>query len=438
MSLLLKEYCGFKPVKDNGNTIELKEAAFNDLTTPATGTLMVEVEGIHSHPFSTGNFTRYMPEALKKSVPAWTHPYLKPLIKFHNDQNGRIIGRVYNAEYTEKTSVEGAGGLIFTIAVPDQEADKDVQNRLLETVSIGITATDVRCSVCGAQIEDEHEGCPNGHTLGSLYEGQYCFWDIYAFIPKEVSYVIIPSDPYAKNIRTYRIGDKGIQMAASDNGIKGIPLQEGSGGNSPTEMNIEELKKKLAEAEAKIKELEAKLAEKPEEDVEAIKAENEKLNKTIEEIKAELDKLKESSDADKKAVEDAKAAKASAEEEASKSKADVEILRKEKEDAEANGIKIQESYRNFVTDTLNSYRKILGKVELKEEELKDRAIDSLNDSIADLRNEIASLNKLDLKEDLHVPNPVLPPKDNKPKKTEHDYRQTDLTEGLESLLRHIV
>ena len=63
---------------------------------------------------------------------------------------------------------------------------------------------------------------------------------------------------------------------------------------------------------------------------------------------------------------------------------------------------------------------------------------SLNDSIADLRNEIASLKKVDLKEDLHVPNPVLPPKDNKPKKTEHDYRQTDLTEGLESLLRHIV
>ena len=170
MSLLFKEYCGFNPIKDKSNTIELKEAEFSDLATPNQGTLMVEVEGIHSHPYSTQNFTRYMPQALKDSIYAWTHPYLKPLIYHHNDQNGRIIGRVYNAEYTEKTGVEGAGGLIFTIAVPDQEADKDIQGRLLETVSIGVTATDVRCSVCGAQIEDEQEGCPNGHIRGSLYD----------------------------------------------------------------------------------------------------------------------------------------------------------------------------------------------------------------------------------------------------------------------------
>ena len=439
MSLLLKEYCNFVPVKDKAADIPLNEAAFNDLTEPVAGTLMVEVEGIHSHPFHTRNYTRYMPEALKDSVPRWTNPYLKPLIKYHNDQDGKIIGRVYHAEYTDHTSVEGAGGLIFTIAVPDQEADKDVQNRLLETVSIGVSASDVRCSVCGAHITDANEGCPNGHTRGAMYEGQHCFWDIYAIDPKEISYVIVPSDPYAKNIRTYRIGDEGIQLAAGYDGTgNNIPLQEKTGGNDPTEMD---LKKQLEEAQAKIAELEkaleeAKAAPEPSDDVEALKAENEKLQKAVEAIQAELDKAKETGAADKQAIEDAAKAKEESEVKLAAAMEDMGVLRQEKEAAEAAGVTAQETFRAFVTDVLNDYRKIVGKAELKEEELKDRSMDSLQDTIKDLKEEIVALKKIDFQEG-QVPNPTLPPKDNKPGKTEHDYRKVNLSEGLQELFQKL-
>ena len=439
MSLLLKEYCNFVPVKDEAAAIQLTEAAFTDLAEPVAGTLMVEVEGIHSHPFHTRNYTRYMREALKTSVPHWTQPYLKPLIKHHNDQDGKIIGRIFHAEYTDKTSVEGAGGLIFTIAVPDQEADRDVQNRLLETVSIGVSASDVRCSICGAHITDAKEGCPNGHTRGSMYEGQYCFWDIYAIDPKEISYVIVPSDPYAKNIRSYRLGEEGIKLAAGDDGTEGIPLKENNGGNDPTEMD---LKKQLEEAKAKIAELEkaleeAKADQKPAEDIEALKAENEKLKAAADAIQAELDKLKEAGADDKKAVEAAEAAKATAEAALADAKAETEVLRQEKEAAEANSVSLQEAYRTFVIGIVNDYRKIVGKAELKEEELKDRSMDSLKDSIVDLREEITALKTIDFQES-KVPNPTLPPPDGKPKKTEHDYRDVNLSEGLKDLFHQLV
>ena len=432
MSLLFKEYGQFVPVNDTDVPIHLQEAEFNDLSEPVAGTLMVELEGIHSYPFSTRNFTRYMPEALKNSVPRWTTPYLKPLIKHHNDQDGKIIGRVYAAEYSEVTGVKDAGGLIFTIAVPDQEAARDVQSRLLETVSIGVSANDVRCSVCGAQITDAKEGCPEGHVRGMKYEGQYCFWDIYAIDPKEISYVIVPSDPYAKNLRTYVVGEQDISLAAADDGSQGLTLQENTGGIDPTEMD---LKKQLEEATAKIAELEKALAEskaanKAVEEAEALKAENETLKAEAEAMKAELDKLKEAAEADKKAVESAESAATAAKEE-------TEVLRQEKEAAEAAGIKTQEAFREFVAKVLNDYRKIIGKTELKEEELKDRSMDSLKDSIGDLREEIVALKTIDIKEG-QVPNPTLPPPDGKPGKTDHEYRNVDLSEGLQKLFSKIV
>ena len=432
MSLLLKEYCNFVPKKDEGAAIPFKEASFSDLAEPVAGTLMVELEGIHAHPFHTRNFTRYMPAALKESVPRWTNPYLKPCIKFHNDQDGKIIGRCYHAEYVDQTSVEGAGGLIFTIAVPDQEAERDVLSRLLETVSIGVSASDVRCSVCGAQITDATEGCPNGHTRGSQYEGQYCFWDIYAIDPKEISYVIVPSDPYAKNIRTYRVGEKDIRIAAGDDGTgNSIPLKEQTGGNDPTEMDLE---KQLKEAQARIAELEAKLKEAeakgPEPDVEALKAENAQLKESVANIQAELDKMKEAGALTEKAKADAEAAVATA-------KSEAEIARQEKEAAEANGLKTQEAYRAFVTGMLNDLRKIAGKTDLKEEEMASRSMESLQDSIKDIREEIVVLRNIDFKEG-DVPNPTIPPQDGKPGKTDQQHRDVNLAEGIEKLFRSLV
>jgi len=432
MSLLFKEYCGFVPQKDKTAVINLTEADDN-LTEPVPGTLMVELEGIHSYPFATRNFTRYMADALRNSVPKWTHPYLHPVILYHNDQDGRIIGRIYQVEYTDKTSVPDVGGLLFTIAVPNREAADEVKNRTLETVSIGVSADDVRCSVCGERITSTEEGCPNGHARGAEYEGETCYWDIYSVEPKEISYVIVPSDPYARNIRTYYVGEQGIQLAAADEGIKALNLQESNQGADSKEMD---LAKELEEAKAKIAELEAALEaakadQKPSEELEALKAENEKLNKAVAEIQAALDQLKE-----EKATLDA--AKAEVDTALADAKQEAEILRKEKEEAESQGISLQEEFRSFVASSVNDLRIASGKVALEEEELKKRSFDSLKDTVRDLREELGRAPEVDVREG-QVPNPTIPPADDKPGKTpKNEEYMVDLSEGVENLFKRLI
>lgn len=432
MSLLLKEYGGFTPVKDVAAPIQLKEAD-NNLTEPVPGTLMVEMEGIHEYPFRTRNYTRYMPEALKGSVQKWTNPYLRPLILYHNDQDGKIIGRIYNVEYTKQTSVKDIGGLIFTVAVPDEDAAKRINNRLLETVSIGVSANDVRCSICGAHITNAEEGCPEGHVRGAEYDEGTCYWDIYDIDPKEISYVIVPSDPYARNIRTYHIGEQGIQLAAADEGIKALNLKESNQGADSKDM---ELEKQLEDAKAKIAELEAALEaakadQKPSEELEALKAENEQLKTAVAEIQAALDKLKE-----EKATLDA--AKAEVDTALADAKQEAEVLRKEKEEAESHGVAIQEAFKDFVASSVNDLRVAAGKVALAEEELKNRSFDSLKDTVRDLREELGKAPEVDVKEK-DIPNPTIPPQDNKPGKTKknEDY-MVDLSEGVENLFTKLI
>ena len=431
MSLLLKEYVSFVPVEDKSAPIQLKEAD-NNLTEPVPGTLMVDMEGIHAHPFSTRNYTRYMPQALKASVPKWTNPYLRPVIMYHNDQDGKIIGRIYNVEYSNKTSIDNVGGLIFTTAIPDEEAAKKVNDRRLETVSIGVSANDVRCSICGKQITSAEEGCPD-HVRGVEYNGEICYWDIYDIDPKEISYVIVPSDPYARNIRTYHIGEQGIKLAAADEGIKALNLKEGNQGANSNKMDLE---KQLEDAKAKIAELEAALEaakadQKPSEELEALKAENEQLKTAVAEVQAALDKLKE-----EKATLDA--AKAEVDTALADAKQEAEVLRKEKEEAESAGVSLQETFRSFVEASVNDLRVATGKVAFTEEELKKRAFDSLKDTVRDLREELGKAPEVDITEG-NVPNPTIPPKDDKPGKTKKndDYR-VDLSEGVESLFTKLI
>jgi len=431
--LLFKEYGGFVPVKDQAAPISLKESDMN-LTEPVPGTLMVDIEGIHAYPFHTRNYTRYMESALQGSVSKWTRPYLRPVILYHNDQDGKIIGRIYYVEYKKETSVEGVGGLIFTIAVPDEESAKKIEDRRLETVSIGVSANDVRCSICGKQITDAEEGCPDGHVRGMEYDGETCYWDIYEIDPKEISYVIVPSDPYARNIRSYHMKDGGgIQLAAADEGIKALNLKES---NQGADSNTMELEKQLEEAKAKIAELEAALEaakadQKPSEELEALKAENEQMKQAAAEIQAALDKLKE-----EKATLDA--AKAEVDTALADAKQEAEVLRQEKEEAESRGIALQEEFRDFVAASVNDLRIASGKVALSEADLKARTFESLKDTIKDLREEMGKAPSVDVTEGA-VPNPTIPPADGKPDKTEkNDAYKVDLSEGIRDLFTKII
>lgn len=160
--------------------------------------LMVDIEGMHSN-IVTGNYTSYTPEALLGSIPSWTQPYKKPVIMHHNEKDGKIIGRIINVSSKESDTRSGTPALLFTVNIPDEDGKKQTQDGRLATVSVGISASDVRCSICGANVAE----CQCEHKRGEKYNGNVCYWEIRSFKGKELSYVITPSDPYAHIIKVY-------------------------------------------------------------------------------------------------------------------------------------------------------------------------------------------------------------------------------------------
>lgn len=196
MAIYLQEYFGAQEKLIN-------ESFSTDLTESHVQTyidensLMVDIEAIHSK--ITRNCTYYSPTCLKDSVPYWTNPYEIPVIMHHNEKDGQIIGRVKSAEYTETDTRSGTSALILTANIGNEEGKKGIKDGTLSTVSIGVIAHELTCSICGANLAEE--ACE--HERGEYYEGKLCYWIINKMEPKEVSYVIVPSDKFAHNIRVY-------------------------------------------------------------------------------------------------------------------------------------------------------------------------------------------------------------------------------------------
>lgn len=437
MAIAIREYVGESNILANDSKdvtpVTITEGDNSNLYAPKPGCLMAEIEGIHDSRI-TKNFTRYMPEALRRSTKRWTTPYMRPLIKFHNDQNGEIIGRIYNVEYTEKTSVEGSGGLIFTVSVPDEKVAEQVESRILETVSIGVSANDVRCSICGKPITDA-SGCED-HVRGELYENEVCCWDIYDIEPKELSYVIVPSDIYAKNIRTYRAGEPGKGSSIRANITEALDNNIQKTGEEPL-MNLEQ---ELAEAKKKVEELQAALdkaneALKELEELKQMKADKEEQDKKLAEIQKLLeDKTKEAEDKAKEAEEKNQALETKVQE-LETAKSDLEAATQEKEAAVEAGIAAKEELRTFASQTLNVFRKLSGRKELTEQEMGKRSLDSIMDAVMDLAEAAQPIRQTELElEEGKIPNPVAP-KNEQPPKTEgkDDYKIVNLSEGLEKL-----
>lgn len=175
-------------------SLELDETELteSEIDNSSQNLLYVPCEGIHS--VITGNFTYYEPTCIKESVPLWTNPYGIPIIYHHKEHDGTIIGRVKKAEYISKSKRTGTPALGLLFGIGDEVGKQGVMNGTLSTVSIGAKALDLRCSICGHNIA-KHGLCE--HERGKKYEGKLCYWIVKKISPKEISYVIVPSDKYA-------------------------------------------------------------------------------------------------------------------------------------------------------------------------------------------------------------------------------------------------
>ena len=299
MALEVREEVSAVIFYKNVNGMDVQESvapalAFQPVSSAMSpDSIMVDIEGIHS--IVTRNFTLYTPECLKKSAPYWTTPYERPVIMHHNDRDGIQVGRIKVAEYLEETRAKSPG-LLFTCNIGDEAGIKGVKNGTLSTVSIGAVIHKATCSICGQNIAAEGE-CE--HQRGRKYEGKLCYWLMEEMEPKELSYVIVPSDRYANTIRIYKPKDISAKEFYNEGG-NDEPM--GIFDNIDLPLTEPEAKENAQEEQIEVQEAE-KAVEEPKAEEAVIVEEEPKVEDAQEEPKQEEPEKEEKEEAPEKEEE---------------------------------------------------------------------------------------------------------------------------------------
>ena len=382
------------------HSIDHKESAIQ--VEPVT--FKVGIEALHCYPFATRNYTRYMKEACKKSLKSWTEPYGIPTIMYHNDYDGVINGRIIEASMGKSPQTDNGDCLILTASAPHWHTQEDITTGILKTVSVGVSAKDVRCSICGNQLS-EGEWCD--HTRGYKYDGQVCYWDVYDFEAKELSYVIVPSDKFAQIISIDRLSWEeatgkdnkekiqrpqrifSLYNQESEQDIKNNNSEHKEDIDSNNNVDISESSQidvrekdtnpeNVTNTEEIQKENDVELNEALKK-IESMETENKALVGDKEQLQTKIDTLNKDKTGLQESLKDLQ------------TKMDEKELTliHEKEMREAAEKKVQSlesEVKNSLVESLTTLRDKAGKPKL--EKLEERSIDSLRDSIADLRAEM--------------------------------------------------
>ena len=419
MAMMIKEQIDkdFLSIVDGFNQhLDLSEAAGSSVIDP--NSIMVEIEGIHAAPFATRNYTRYTSNCLKKSVASWTNPYRRPLIKHHNEEDGEIIGRICEAKYITKNTRSETPALLFTVNIPGEQAKADVKSGLLETTSIGVIAHSVKCSICGQELANG-ETCE--HERGAIYNGETCYWDIHEMEAKELSYVIVPSDMYAKNIDIYPATASNSKVKAFAESLnQDLNLTKGDITDMP-----EDLKVKLQESEAKVTALTQEVTELKEaatqtsEKIAELEKTNSDLTTVKESLEQELEGLKtEKDDLTQKMTEAAQM----------------------REGLEAQVAEVKAELKEALVQNFVTMREALGHSDVDVEAVKNRSEESIKDSISDLSKDFKeSLIKKD-KDISNLGNTLQNPslKESEEKKDVKEVETVDLKEQFYNIFSDIL
>ena len=291
MSLEVKEEVSAMIFYKDVGQLDAKESvdiapAFQAVSSAVSpDSINVDIEGIHS--VVTRNYTYYTPDCLKKSIPYWTSPYEKPVIMHHNDKDGIQIGRVKSVEFLEQSRA-GMPGLLFTVNIGDEAGIKGVKNGTLSTVSLGAIIHKATCSICGQNIASDGE-CE--HRRGKYYDDKLCYWIMEDMEPKELSYVIVPSDKYANTVKIYK--PKNINSKESySKGDEEMPNMfddlELSMAQPEEQPEVQEAAKEEQKAEETVEvEIVEPKVKKEEESKEEVKQEEEQKEEKVEEVKDE-------------------------------------------------------------------------------------------------------------------------------------------------------
>lgn len=386
MAIMIKEDLtsseGLHVLWNYKGSLQTTESATFDPISPDS--IMVDYEAIHVG--LTRNFTFYTEEGIRSSVPTWTKPYLRPLIMHHNEKDGKIIGRIHHADYTDKNTLSGTGALLLTANVPDKEGIEGIKDGRLKTTSIGAIVHEAKCSICGQNIAEEG---PCEHERGIEYGDKVCYWLITKMEAKELSYVIVPSDIYSQHVKVYQpekgkmnqikeafiegelnMEDDITKVAEStvvdENGQAAAPVAAPAVDTSKFEEEIATLKQDKSALEEKVRVLEKTIT-----DEQAAKAD---LVKTLEATQVLLAKANED-------VVKVKTALTTKEEALAK-----EISLRESLETQLVNDKVNK--RNELVESVMALRSQLNKRVIAKEDLEKKSDDFLQESLMDLQEEM--------------------------------------------------
>lgn len=166
--------------------------------------LVCEVDATHSGTLINNRV--YPPQSMKKGIKTWTHPYKKPVLTNHDDDQDPI-GRVMKARY-EKTPLglessdyvpvlhksDGYGYQRLTVRITEPSAIQKILDGRYETVSVRMSTNHAFCSICN--VDWSSDG-PCEHTPGQKYDKKMAYITTGDLSYREVSFVNIPADEFA-------------------------------------------------------------------------------------------------------------------------------------------------------------------------------------------------------------------------------------------------
>lgn len=312
------------------------------------GALIVVIEALHDA--ITGNYILYTEEAIDSVLSSWTNPYNKPFILHHKDADGRTVGRVIRAEKKESVVHKGLFALVLTCKISDTKTIDGIYDGRYFTTSVGVSGTEVECSICGHKVSS---GVTCQHKRGLTYRNKQCYWIVKEMIAKEISFVIVPSDPYSQIISYYEEGKENEAVVLKESLDQTtpevvIPLQKGSQG-----MNEEELKLALKEAKETIISLEASNAVLAESNTELTES-NASLQTSLAEVQGAHEQ---------------------------------EIALREGLEAELESVKVLEKER--LIENIVSLRESLGLRKIEKENFESKTFVSLQEALEDLELELS-------------------------------------------------
>jgi len=199
--------------------VEEKIAAFGENEYKKTHGLIIEVAAIHEG--MTANFNYYPSKALEESLESWIKPYPKPIIMNH-DPTSEPVGRVMAAKMEEED--DGTPYVMLRVAITDPEAIAKVSDQRYLTGSVGGSAKQANCSVCGADwAEASIRNIPCKHSRGKTYKGKLCYMEMNGIGFKEYSFVNMPADQHS-GVRAMHTASEGEIPEADDNWIRAAKI----------------------------------------------------------------------------------------------------------------------------------------------------------------------------------------------------------------------